>query len=342
MKVKAALLILVLSGQAWSQAGGSPMPDVLILTTGGTIASRSDAPLVDGHALVQAVPGLLEYAQVEVEEFSVIGSSKMTPDQWLGLSNRVNEAFAADDGLAGIVITHGTDTMEETAYFLNLTVQYDRPVVLVGSMRSSDEISADGSANLVNAVRVAVDEQSVGQGVLLVLNEDITAARDAWKQDNRRVQTFGASNVGHIGAVDPDGVRFHHRVIEPHTTASEFDVRRREALPDVMILSDYTGIQADVVEQFARQPMDGLVVRTFAGGRMSTGMQDGLQAAQDTGTPVVVTSRVPGGRIVSAPDYPFPAIVANGQQDNKARILLMLALTTTDDLAALQRIFDTY
>ena len=319
-----------------------PMPRVLILTTGGTIASRTDAPLIDGPALVQAVPELLDHAEVSVEEFSVIGSSKMTPALWLRLAKHINEVFADDADLAGIVITHGTDTMEETAYFLNLTVKSDRPVVLVGSMRSSNEVSADGPANLINAVRVATNEQSVGQGVLVVLNEDITAARDAWKTDNRRVQTFGGSNVGHIGAVDPDGVRFYHRIVQPHTTATEFDVAEIESLPTVLILSDFTGIDRSVVEHFGRQPMDGLVVRTFAGGRMSAGMLAGLEAVADSGIPIVVTSRVPGGRIVGAPDYPFPAVVANGQQDNKARILLMLALTVTSDVEEVQRDFDTY
>ena len=315
---------------------------VLILTTGGTIASRTDAPLIDGPALVQAVPKLLDYAEVGVEEFSVIGSSRMTPDHWLRLAKRINEIFSEDADLAGIVITHGTDTMEETAYFLNLTVKSDRPVVLVGSMRSSNEVSADGPANLINAVRVAANEQSIGQGVLVVLNEDITAARDAWKTDNRRVQTFNGSSVGHIGAVDPDGIRFYHRILQPHTTASEFDITEIDGLPTVLILSDFTGIDQSVVEHFGRQPMNGLVVRTFAGGRMSAGMLAGLEAIANSGIPIVVTSRVPGGRIVSAPDYSFPAIVANGQQDNKARILLMLALTRTTDLEEIQRLFDKY
>lgn len=316
--------------------------DVLILTTGGTIASRTDAPLIDGPALIQAVPELTDYANITVEEFSVIGSSKMTPDHWLRLARRINAQFAEDENLAGIVITHGTDTLEETAYFLNLTVKSNRPVVLVGSMRSANEISADGPANLISAVRVAISEQAVGQGVLVVLNEDITAARDAWKTDNRRVQTFRGSNVGHLGTVDPDGVRFYHRILQSHTTSSEFDVSSIEALPDVFILSDFTGIDETLVRVFGSQDMDGLVVRTFAGGRMSTGMLDGLARLEQRGTPTVITSRVPGGRIVSAPDYGFSAVVSNGLQDNKARILLMLALTQTSELSEIQRIFDTY
>ena len=317
-------------------------PDVLILTTGGTIASRTDAPLIAGPALVQAVPQVTDHANISVEEFSVIGSSKMTPKDWLGLVQRINAHFSENDDLAGIVITHGTDTMEETASFLNLTVKSAQPVVLVGSLRSANEISADGPANLINAVRVAISEQAVSQGVLVVLNEDITAARDVWKTDNRRVQTFQGSNVGHIGTVDPDGVRFYHRILQPHTTRSEFDVSSLVALPGVYILSDFTGIDETLVRNFGNQDMDGLVIRTFAGGRMSTGMLAGLANLEQRGTPTVITSRVPGGRIVSAPNYDFSAVVSNGQQDNKARILLMLALTRTSELSEIQRIFNTY
>lgn len=342
MRTRAILVALFMSSLVFAQSGDVAKPQVVILTTGGTIASRTDAPLVDGPALVQAVPELLDYAEVHVEEYSIIGSSKMTPAHWLGLTKRVNEIFSENSQLAGIVITHGTDTMEETAYFLNLTVKSDHPVVLVGSMRSSNEVSADGPANLINAVRVAVSEQAVDQGVLVVLNEDISAARDVWKTDNRRVHTFNGSNVGHIGTVDPDGVRFYHRSLQPHTTASEFDVSAVDVLPDVLILSDFTGIDQSVVERFGEQSMDGLVVRTFAGGRMSAGMLSGLESISERGTPTVVTSRVPKGRIVQAPNYNFEAIVADGQQDNKARILLMLALTRTSDWMEIQRIFDTY
>lgn len=342
MRLTAVLVMLLFAGFACAQDTAGPRPHVLILTTGGTIASRTDAPLIDGPELVQAVPQLLDHAEVRVEEFSVIGSSKMTPDHWLRLAKRINEIYANDEHLAGIVITHGTDTMEETAYFLNLTVQWDRPVVLVGSMRSSNEVSADGPANLINAVRVATSDQALGQGVLVVLNEDISAAREVWKTDNRRVQAFGGSNVGHLGTVDPDGVRFYVRSLQPHTTASEFDISDVNSLPDVLIFSDFTGLNESVVRHFGNQPMDGLVVRTFAGGRMSAGLLAGLRGISDRGMPIVVTSRVPKGRIVSPPDYEFPAIVSRGQQDNKARILLMLALTKTSDPDEIQRIFATY
>jgi L-asparaginase len=342
MRFTTLLALLLLAGFSASQESIRPVPRVLILTTGGTIASRSDAPLLDGPELVQAVPQLLTHARVSVEEFSVIGSSRMTPEHWLRLAKRVNDIYAADDSLAGIVITHGTDTMEETAFFLNLTVRADRPVVLVGSMRSSDEVSPDGPANLINAVQVATSEQAVGQGVLVVLNEDISAARDVWKTDNRRVQTFASSHGGYLGTVDPDGVRFYRRVLQPHTTASEFDVAGLEALPKVPILSDFAGLDQALVEHFAKQAMGGLVVRTFAGGRMSAGMQSGLEGLAGRGVPIVVTSRVPMGRIVAPPRYGFPAIVSRELPDNKARILLMLALTATSDPEEIRRIFASY
>ena len=336
------LAALLLSLPGWGQAMTDENSPLLILTTGGTIASRSDAPLMPGDALIQAVPELGQYADIRVEEFSVIGSSKMTPRHWLGLAKRINAAFSRSPELKGIVITHGTDTLEETAYFLNLTVKSSRPVVLVGSMRSSTEVSADGPANLINAVRVAVDDDATGKGVLVVLNEDISAARDVWKTDNRRVHTFRASNVGHIGSVDPDGVRFYHQPLQPHTGTAEFDVTAIDALPNVIVMTDYTGIDASLVADILDRDYDGVVVRTFAGGRMSAGMLEGLEANAERGVPVVVSSRVPGGRIVEAPDYAFPAVVANGQPDNKARILLMLALTATDETSEIQRIFDTY
>ena len=342
MKLATVLVVLFLAGFSNARDSIGAKPQVLILTTGGTIASRSDAPLIDGPEIVQAVPQLRDYAEIQVEEFSVIGSSKMTPDHWLRLAKRINKIYSNDQRLAGIVITHGTDTLEETAYFLNLTVKWDRPVILAGSMRSSDEVSADGPANLINAVRVATSDQATGQGVLVVLNEDIVAARDVWKTDNRRVQTFSGSGAGRLGIVDPDGVRFYRRSLQPHTTASEFDVSDIESLPNVVIFSDFAGLDESIVEHFGLQPMDGLVVRTFAGGRMSAGLQAGLETISSRGIPTVVTSRVPNGRIVSPPNYEFPAIVSRGQQDNKARILLMLALTRTSDLDEIQRIFSTY
>lgn len=316
--------------------------DVLILTTGGTIASRTTGPMTDGASLVRGIPELAKVATLRVDEVFRVPSSQMTPPDWLRLAKRITAELLASPHLRGVVVTHGTDTMEETAFFLNLTIRDPRPVVVVGSMRGGDEVSADGPANLLNGVRVAMSESAKGQGVLVVLNEDIGAARDVWKTDNRRVDTFESPERGYLGAADPDTVVFFRRTVQPHTTASEFDVTRLEALPAVEILTDYAGFDSTIMQAALQRRPRGLVLTSFAGGRLSAGAQAALRMAGDAGIPVVVASRVPGGRIVGAPHAALPRILARDLSPQKARVLLMLALTRTTDRAALQQIFDRY
>lgn len=316
-------------------------PRVVVITTGGTIASRPGGSLA-GDSLVAAVPEVLHHAEVRVEEIYRIGSSQMTPEHWLTLSRRINELFQTDPALAGIVVTHGTDTLEETAFFLNLTVHDRRPVVLVGSMRSADAISADGPANLVNGVRVAATPEAEGHGVLVVLNEDIAAARDVWKTHNQRVETFRSPELGFLGYVDPDAVVFHRKALRPHTVDSPFRVDDARSLPRVAIVGDYTGAESRQILDAVRAGADGLVVTTFAGGRMSPGTRQGVRAAVEAGVPVVLASRVPGGRIVGDPAAPLGALLAADLLPHKARILLMLALLETRDTDELRRLFRTF
>ena len=280
-------------------------PKVIIFTTGGTIASINGQPMIDGPVLVQAVPELINYADIEVIEFSKIGSSQMTPNHWLNLSKKVNQVLK-DSAVTGIVITHGTDTMEETAFFLNLTLKSDKPVVMVGSMRSSNEISADGPANLLNAVRVAIESNSVGQGVLLVLNEHIAAARNVFKNHNRNVHTFQSPELGYLGFVDPDKIIFYQKVLHPHTTQTVFDIDHLERLPKVELVQDFTGFDASILDYFFTKKIDGLVVQTFAGGRASAGVRKGLSNAVDKDIPVVMASGVPNGRIIGPSPYNSP------------------------------------
>ena len=325
-----------------AHAQQAPKPQVLIVTTGGTIASRAAGPMTEGPALVGAIPELAKYADIRVEEFTRVGSSQMTPDHWVRLAKRINAGFKADPRLAAIVVTHGTDTMEETAFFLNLTVHDARPVVVVGSMRGADEISADGPANVLNGVRVAVSRAAVGQGVLVVMNEDIGDARDLWKTDNRRVNTFRSPELGFLGFADPDTVIFYRKVIRPHTTATEFDVGAIDALPAVEILTDYAGFDSAVMRAAVARKPRGIVLTSFAGGRLSAGGRAALRIAAEAGIAVVVASRVPGGRIVGNPLGELPGVLARDLPAHKARVLLMLALTRTDELRGIQRIFDTY
>lgn len=320
----------------------APKGRVLVLTTGGTIASRAAGPMTDGASLVRAIPEVANYADVQVEEFSRVASSQMTPAHWVRLAKRISAGFRSDRELSGMVVTHGTDTMEETAFFLNLTVRDMRPVVVVGSMRGGDEVSADGPANLVNGVRVAVAPDAAGHGVLVVMNEDIGDARDLWKTDNRRVDTFRSPERGFIGVADPDTVLFFRRVTRPNTVASEFDIEAIEVLPSVEILTDYAGFDSTVMQAAVLRHPRGIVFTSFAGGRLSAGGRAALDIAARAGIPVVVASRVPGGRIVGAPLGNLPGVLARDLPPHKARVLLMLALTRSSDLPDIQRIFDRY
>jgi L-asparaginase len=323
---------------------GQPAPrgDVLILTTGGTIASRATGPMTDGASLVRGIPALAGVANIRVAEVMRVPSSQMTPADWIRVARRINAEFSATPALRGIVITHGTDTMEETAFFLNLTVRDPRPVVLVGSMRGADEVSADGPANLLNGVRVAISDGARGQGVLVVLNEDISAARDVIKTGNRRVETFRSPERGYLGAADPDSIVFFRRMLHPHTTASEFDVGRIDALPPVEIISDYAGFDSTAMRSVIERHPAGVVITSFAGGRLSAGGRAAVRMAGAAGLPVVVASRVPGGRIVGDPLDDLPGIIAHDLPSHKARVLLMLALSHTSDRSAIQRIFERY
>lgn len=336
------LILACVAATALAAPQARPKPRITILTTGGTIASRAGAPMQPGAALIAAIPQLAEHADISVEEIVRVGSSRMTPSHWLSLSKRIDALFREEPSLPGVVVTHGTDTLEETAFFLNLTVRDRRPVVLTGSMRASDEVSADGPANLLNAVRTAASKEAAGRGVLVVLNESITAARDVWKTHNRRVDTFRSPELGLLGYIDPDGVVFYRSPARPHTSKSEFDVSELDALPNVVLVADYAGFDGTLMDGvIARRPA-GLVVAGFAGGRLSEGGRHVVRQAAAAGIPVVVSSRVPGGRIVGEAVSGLPAVVARDLSPHKARILLMLALTRTRQLEDIQRIFDTY
>ncbi len=337
----AALLLGCLVCSPGAQAQESSAARVVILTTGGTIASRPDAATLPGNELVSAVPELLDHASVTVEEVARIGSSRMTPEVWLRLSARINALFAADAQLRGVVVTHGTDTMEETGYYLNLTVRDERPVVMVGSMRSATAISADGPANLLDAVRVAVSPDARGRGVMLVLNDEINSARAARKTDNQRLQTFRAPELGVLGYADPDTVVFYARPPQRHTAESEFDLSGLASLPNVPIVIDYVGFDGSTLTDWVEKGAAGIVVQSFAGGRMSAGARRAVTAALERGVPVVVASRVAGGRIPGPPPVDG-SVLARDLSAHKARVLLMVALGAGVDGRDLHRVFRQY
>ncbi|HYK14526.1 MAG TPA: asparaginase, partial [Burkholderiales bacterium] len=228
------------------------LPRVVVLSTGGTIAGRGDSTMnlaeykagsLKGEDLVDAVPEIRQFARVSVEQIANIGSSNMTMAVWRTLADRINALFAEDAGIASIVITHGTSTIEETAYFLNLTVRHDRPVVLVGSQRPATALGADGPLNLLNAVRTAASPDSRGRGVLVMLNDEINAARDVTKSNTYRVETFRSGELGFLGYVDPDKVAYYRSPVKRHTVNSEFDLRTIPAFPAVEIV--YSAVESN-------------------------------------------------------------------------------------------------
>ena len=323
--------------------GAQELPVVRVIATGGTIASRPGDDQLTGSALIEAVPQLAGVAQVEVEEFSRIGSSGMTPDHWLLLAKRINELLDDEPDISGIVVTHGTDTMEETAYFLHLTIKDLRPVVLTGSMRSATAISADGPANLLTAVRVAADTNAGGRGVLVVLNDEVHSARDVRKTDNNRIDTFVSTEWGALGVVDSDGVTFRRSSETLHTVQALLSVAGVEALPAVPIVADFAGNDAMVLRSWAKQGVAGIVVQAFGGGRTSPEMRRAISEIASEGIPVVLASRVPEGRVIGSGQQAQSGVVAGGDlPPHKARVLLMLALLHSRDGTEIQAIFDTH
>lgn len=319
------------------------LPRVRVIATGGTIAGQSTGGQLTGAQLVEAVPELEDVAVIEVEEFSRIGSSGMTPDHWLRLSRRVNELFDADPELAGVVVTHGTDTMEETGYFLHLTAADSRPVVMVGSMRNSSAVSADGPANLLSGVRVAVAPDARERGTLVVLNDEIHSARDVRKLDSNRVDTFG-SEWGPLGVVDSDRIVFRHELVTKHTTSSQLHLPAGETeLPVVPIVADFTGNDGSVLRTWLEKGVDAVVVQAFGGGRASPGVRRAVAEAVEMGVPVVLASRVPEGRVLSGGASPAEGLLSAGDlPPYKARVLMMLALLRTTDGQELQRLLDSH
>jgi L-asparaginase len=331
-------------GHTQDAAPNGALPRVLVIATGGTIAGQAQGGQLTGAQIVEAVPQLADVAQLEVEEFSRVGSSAMTPDHWLRLSRRVNERLAGDRALAGVVVMHGTDTMEETGYFLHLTVTDQRPVVMVGSMRVASAVSADGPANLLSGVRVAVSRDSWGKGVLVVLNDEVHSARDVRKTDNNRVDTFASSEWGALGVVDADRLLYRRLITTRHTFESKLHLGASvEALPNVPIISDYAGTTAETVRALIGSDVAGVVIQAFGGGRASPAMRAAVSALAESGVLVVYASRVPEGRVMASMADPTQGIVAAGDlPPHKARVLLMLARTRDLDAVEVQRLFDTH
>jgi L-asparaginase len=326
------------------------LPIVSVLSTGGTIASKHDpgkggyVPALSGQDLVAAVPAIKTVAQTQVEQISNISSTDMTPEIWLRLTRRVNELLARPE-IVGIVVTHGTDTLEETAFFLDLTTSSNKPVILVGAQRPASDPDSDGPRNLLDAIRVATAPEAIAKGAMVVMNGQINAARDVTKTNTSQVETFRGLEFGALGTVDVETIHFYRAPLRRQT----FTVDSQTQLGRVDIVTSYAGSDGLLIRSLVRDnAVQGLVVVGTGLGDVPGSMFEAIQEVRARGIPVVVSTRVPTGRV-----FPLSAgkgsaltlkqigcVLADNLSPQKARILLMLALTKTRDPGMLQKYFD--
>lgn len=318
---------------------------VVILATGGTIAGSGEAGKETGYksgslsveSLIEAVPGIEDVANIEAIQICNVNSDDITDEVWLTLANTINE-LSKDDKVLGFVITHGTDTLEETAYFLNLVVKTDKPVVLTGSMRPATSISADGPMNLYQSVCVAANPDAKGKGVLAVFSDKIYSARSVCKNSTYDVMAISAGETGSIGIVRNNEVFFYEEPINLHTTKSEFDIAGIEKLPTVNIV--YFSVDADPkILQYAASRSDGLVIAGAGAGEFSEEYIDVINSLK---IPVVISSRIDDGLITQDAVLCKNTIAANNLSPQKAAILLRLSLLDSLEQEDLIRVFSEY
>ena len=330
----------------------SAKPIVRIIATGGSIAGigpdRMDYilyPELGKHLTIQEsldrIPEVAEIATVRSEDLISVGSTAIGAAEWVSLTERINQAFIQETDLTGVAITHGTATLEETAYFLHLTVKSDKPVVVTGAMRPPTSFGTDADANLIDAVRIAGCPEAGGKGVLTVLNNEIQCARDVTKANTLRVETFRPNELGFLGYADSDGqVVFYRAPLRRHTTNTPFDLAGRTSLPRVDVVYAYAGADGLLVDAVRNNRSDGLILAGFGAGTFPPAMTRAAEEAVKEGIPVVLASRATAGRVVTTPQKDKQGfIVSDNLLPQKARILLMLGLTVTQDRAQLQNMF---
>ena len=381
-----ALLILALAATAPLKSQGAtatptPRPKVLLVATGGTIAGAQSAPgtlggyragALTAEQVIASVPELARFAEVETEQFSNVASTAITPAQWVGLSKRINTVLAERSDLAGVVVTHGTDRLEETAFFLYLTVRSDKPVVVVGAQRPATGISPDGPINLLAAVRTVVSPQAVGKGVMVVMDDRILSAREVRKL-YQRTGGFDTGEMGMLGVVSGGGPEFFFTPTRRHGSTTEFDIRTIDSLPTVELTFSYpggkgqrfdpkpagvvvatTGFTRDESVAYRALRASGVVLVTaFPSGdnvnSFGGGAPPAAPVAANASVPAPTRGRPDSARTMTSADSATlaernapPAVVAQHLTPQKARILLMLALTRTRDPREIQRYFVAY
>ncbi|MEN7530423.1 asparaginase [Cupriavidus sp. 2SB] len=326
--------------------------NIVIIGTGGTIAGAGasatntaayQSAVVPVDKIIASVPEISKVANVKGEQIFQIGSESFNNERLLKLGKRVSELLKQPD-VDGVVITHGTDTIEETAYFLNLTLKSDKPVVVVGSMRPGTALGADGALNLYDAVLVASSPASKGKGTLAVLNDEIHTGRDVTKTNTFKTETF-RSPFGPLGYVVEGRTLYYRTLARPHTTQTEFDIDKIDKLPEVAVVYAYGNVNPASVDAAVKSGAKAIVYAATGNGSVGDYMVESLKAAQAKGVQVVRASRTGSGIVVrnaEQPDDKYNWIVTDDQLPQKARILMALALTKTNDPKALQQIFWKY
>lgn len=329
------------------------LPNVVLLATGGTIAGTGatstttvgyQAAKLPVESLISAVPELKNIANITGEQVLQIASENMTTEGLLKIAKRVNEILAQPE-VNGVVITHGTDTLEETAYFLNLVVKSEKPVVVVGSMRPATALSADGPLNLYNAVAIAGSPEAAGKGVFVSLNDQISAAREVTKTNTTSLNTFQSYDMGYLGYVELGKPYFYRVPLRKHTVATPFEVSTLSTLPQVEIIYGYSGNRPALLNAAITDGAKGIVYAGTGDGSISVQLEPAAIAASKNGIIIARSSRGGSGRVVrngEEKDDENGFVVADNLTPQKARILLMLGLTITNNPQRLQEMFYTY
>ena len=349
-------LVAALALASWqgavAQQATAKKPNIVILATGGTIAGAAATGTQSGYtsgavtidAMLAAVPGIDKLATVKGEQISNVGSQDMSFDILLKVAKRINELGNRAD-VDGVVITHGTDTMEESAYFLNLTVKTTKPVVMVGSMRPSTAVSADGPLNLYNGVAVAADPNAKGRGVLVVMNDQIHAAHSLTKTSTTALETFQSPLRGVVGVTSYGKQDYYYSPTWKHTSQSEFDISKVTKLPRVDVIFMSVDMSPDLINASVAGGAKGIVFAGVGNGNLNKPAVDAAAAAVKKGVVVVRASRVPTGlvgRNVELDDDKLGFIASDELNPQKARILLSLALLKTRTPADVQKLFMAY
>jgi len=346
-KLLSLLIFLALASQVIAQ-----LPRIIILATGGTIAGAGTSSDRAGYTagkitvedLIGSIPTVKKIANITGEQIASVGSQDMTIDIWKKLAMRINEIYKNNEA-DGIVVTHGTDTQEETGYFLDLVITSDKPIVLTGSMRAATAISADGPKNLYDAITIAANPKSKGRGVLISFNEGIFDARDVMKLSTTKTNAFGSPNTGPVGQAYDGRVEYYSKSEREVKPTRPVTVTADTKFPRVDIVYMYADAPSDQIDMLVGKKVDGIVIAGVGNGNFNKAYTEAVKRAVAAGIVVCRASRTPSGRVVlhdEINDDELGTIVSDDLTPQKARILLMLGLTKTKDKKQLQELFFKY